>query len=222
MSIKKENAPEPLARIPRSIHFIMSKVLYFGLSCKAYLRTFENQSPDVQICCDDCGRLLHKHGRYWRGVVTKHEVILIPIYRWYCPACNKTISLLPEFLIPWARYATWVREAALKRKRKGFPWRQIAESTTTSSVRYSFRTLKRWWARHLHRAANAALWVAGQFIAGGVDEDMLRLYPTMMNPTPMDTLDWLNKLLSRFIPAGASRRGYWTFLNAGLPAASRL
>ena len=222
MSIKKENAPEPLARIPGSIHFIMSKVLYFGLSCKAYLRTFENQSPDVQICCDDCGRLLHKHGRYWRGVVTKHEVILIPIYRWYCPACNKTISLLPEFLIPWARYATWVREAALKRKHKGFSWRQTTESTTTPAVRYSRRTLKRWWARHLRRAADAALWVAGKLVAQGDDTDMLHLYPTMMNPTPMDTLDWLDKLLPRFIPAGASRRGYWTFLNARLPVASRL
>lgn len=200
----------------------MSKVHYFGLSCKAYLRTFEDQSPDVQICCDDCGQLLHKHGRYWREVVTKQEVIRIPIYRWYCPICKKTISLLPEFLIPWARYATWVREAALKRKHKGFSWRQTVESTTSPAVRCSCRTLKRWWARHLRRAANAALWVAGKLVAQGDDADMLRLYPTMMNPTPVDTLDWLNKLLSRFIPAGASRRGYWTFLNTQLPAASRL
>lgn len=200
----------------------MSKVLYFGLSCKAYLRTFGNQSPDVQLCCENCGRLLHKHGRYWRGVVMKHEVIQIPIYRRYCPTCGMTISLLPEFLIPWARYATWVREAALKRKRKGFSWRQIAESTTAPTVRYCRRTLKRWWARYLYRAANAALWVAGKLVAQGANEDMFRLYPTMINPTPLDTLDWLNKLLSRYIPPGVSRRGYWPLLNSRLPAESRL
>lgn len=200
----------------------MSKVLYFGLSCKAYLRVFGSQSPNIKICCEDCGRLLHKHGRYWRTVAAKKEVFVIPIYRCYCPTCKKTISLLPEFLIPWARYTTWVREAALTRKRKGFSWRQVTESTTAPSVRYNRRTLKRWWTRHLHRAADAALWVAGQFIAEGADEDLLRLYPTMMNPTPIDTLDWMNNLLSRYIPAGGSRRGYWPFLNSRLPAESRL
>jgi Domain of unknown function (DUF6431) len=183
---------------------------------------FESKSPDVKICCEDCGRLLHKHGRYWRGFATKKEVTRIPVYRQYCPVCRITISILPDFLVPWARYTTWVRESAMTRKHKGFSWRQTAESTTTPPVRYSRRTLKRWWARHLQRVADAALWLAGQFVAEGVDDDLLRLYPTMINPTPLDTLDWMNKLLSRYLFAGAWRRGYWPLLNSRLPAESRL
>lgn len=200
----------------------MSKVLHFGRSCKSYLRLYENCSPDVKICCEDCDSLLHKHGRYLRSVTTKHEIVQIPIYRQYCPVCRKTVSLLPDFLVPWARYAVWVREAAITRKQKGFSWRQAAESTTASIVRFSRRTLKRWWARHLLRSASAALWVAGQLIASGLDDDLLRIYPTKMNPTHADTLHWLEKLLSAYIPAGSWRRGYWTLLNTRLPEAARL
>ena len=183
---------------------------------------FGSQSPNVEVCCEDCGRLLHKHGRYWREVVSKHEIIRIPIYRRYCPTCRKTISLLPEFLIPWARYTTWVRESAMARKHKGFSWRQTAESTTAPNVRYSRRTLKRWWTRHLSRAASVALWVAGRLAATDFGGNPLQSYTSMMNPTPVDTLDWLNKLLSGYIPAGAWRRGYWPLLNSRLPAESHL
>ena len=135
----------------------MFKIFYFGRSCKAYLRKYENRSPDTKIYCEDCGGLMHKHGRYIRSVVTKDEIVQIPIFRQYCPACGKTISLLPDFLIPWARFATWVREAAMTRRQIGFTWRQTAESTTAPAVRYSLRTLKRWWKRYLLRAASTAL-----------------------------------------------------------------
>lgn len=110
----------------------------------------------------------------------------------------------------------------MTRKKKGFSWRKIAEGTAVPAVGYSRRTLKRWWARHLHRAASAALWVAGQLIATGADEDLLRYYPTIMNPTPVDTLDWLNKLLFQYIPVGAWRRGYWTLLKSRMPVESCL
>ncbi|MEB3104059.1 DUF6431 domain-containing protein, partial [Ferviditalea candida] len=174
------------------------------------------------ICCEDCGRHLHKHGRYFRSVTTKQEVIRIPIYRQYCPECGKTISLLPDFLVPWARFATWVREAAMTRRQKGFTWHQATESTTAPPVWYSRRTLKRWWKRYLHRAAGAALWVAGQLVSSGFDGDLLRIYPAKIAPTTADTLSWLEKLLSVYSPAGSWRRGYWTLLNIWLPEAVRL
>lgn len=80
--------------------------------CKAYLRLYKDQGPDVKLCCKDCNRKLHKHGRYFRWVASKCEHILIPIYRWLCPNCGTTVSLFPDFLIPWARFTKWVRESA--------------------------------------------------------------------------------------------------------------
>lgn len=219
---KKENAPEPLARTPGSIYKSMSKILYFGRSCKAYLRLYENSSPNVSMCCEDCGRHLHKHGRYYRAVTTKREVIRIPIYRQYCPDCGKTLSLLPDFLVPWARYATWVREAAMLRKRKGFTCRQIIESTTVASLGYSRRTLKRWWKTHFLQVDIAALWVAKQLTSVGTNEDLLGMYPTKITPIPQDTLDWFEELLLRYSPVKPWRRGYWSYLNTRLPAAARL
>jgi hypothetical protein len=200
----------------------MTKVLNFGRSCKAYLRMYEDRSPDVKICCEDCGRHLHKHGRYNRSVTTKQEIIQIPIYRQYCPDCRKTISVLPDFLVPWARFATWVREAAMIRRRMGFTYRQTIESTTTVALRYSRRTLNRWWKGYILKAISVTQWVAGQLVASGFDDDLLRMYPAKITPTPVDTLCWLDKLLIIYSPVRSWRRGYWAFLNTQLPESARL
>lgn len=195
----------------------MSKILYFGRSCKAYLRLYENSSPNINICCEDCGRHLHKHGRYYRMVTTKCDVIRIPIYRQYCPDCGKTISLLPDFLIPWARFATWVREAAMIRRSKGFSYRRTLETTTAVAFRYSRWTLKRWWKSYALKVDAAALWVAKQLISSEKDEDLLRMYPAKIKPTRADTLDWFELLLVRYSPVKPWKRGYWSFLNTRLP-----
>lgn len=183
---------------------------------------YADQSPNVKLCCEDCGCRLHKHGRYMRTVVTQSDIVQIPIYRQFCPSCGKTISLLPDFLVPGARFATWVREAAMTRRLNGFTWRQVAENTSAPAVRCSRRTLKRWWQRYLRRAASAALWIAGQLVSSGFDGDLLRSYPSKVAPQPADTLDWLMQLLSVYTPAGSWRRGYWTLINTRLPESAQL
>lgn len=200
----------------------MSKILHFGRSCKAYLRLYTNQPPNVLLSCKDCGCRLHKHGRYYRAVTTKREMKWIPIYRQYCPECGTTVSLLPDFLVPWARFATWVREAAMIRRQKGFTWRQILTRTASLAFRCSRRTLKRWWKRYAERASSVAIWVAGQLTRAGYDRDLLGMYPEKVNPHPADTLNWLQKLLSIYCPVKPWRRGYWTFLNLRLPVAEQL
>lgn len=220
--LKKENAPDPWRGTAGAFTSYMTKILHFGRSCKAYLRMYENRSPDVKMCCEDCGRSLHKHGRYNRSVTTKREIIQIPIYRQYCPDCGKTITLLPDFLVPWARFVTWVREAAMNRRQMGFTCRQTINSTSAVALRYSRRTLGRWWKRYVLQAISAALWVAGQLAASGSDEDLLRMYPAKIAPTPAYTLSWLDKLLIIYSPVRSWRRGYWSMLNTRLPASARL
>jgi hypothetical protein len=200
----------------------MIKILYLSRSSKAYLRLYDECSPDIRLCCENCGIRLHKHGRYYRSVTTKQEMLRIPIYRQYCPDCGTTVSLLPDFLVPWARFATWVREAAMIRRQKGFSWRQTLTSTTSSAFRCSRRTMKRWWKRFAERASSAAMWVAGQLTRSGYDGDLLGMYPKKVNPELADTLNWLQKLLSIYCPVKPWRRGYWTFLNLRLPVAEQL
>jgi hypothetical protein len=194
----------------------MIKILCFGRSCKAYLRSYKENSPDVKLCCDKCNHQLHKHGRYYRWVASKRELLHIPIYRWLCPVCGTTVSLLPDFLIPWARFTTWVRESATSRKRQGQPLRQIANEVTSSHIGLSTSTVKRWWKLALKKTASASLWVAEQLVAAGCEEDLLRLLPQPVRATPIATLYWLDLLMQRFAPGRSTLRGYWSFLNKRL------
>jgi transposase-like protein len=178
---------------------------------------YEHRSPDIHLHCLDCDRTLHKHGRYVRSVTTKRETIWIPIYRWLCPDCRTTVSLLPDFLVPWARFTTWVREASVARKRQERSFRSIAETITLPSIGLSTATVKRWWKQHLVKAASAALWVAGQLTASGLEEDLIRMHPTPVSAHPGGTAVWIQKLLTLYAPEHPRIRGYWSFLNARIP-----
>lgn len=195
----------------------MYKILHFGRSCKAYLRLYGERAPEIKLCCEKCGRSLHKHGRYYRSFATKCSLHQIPIYRLYCPDCGRTVSLLPDFLVPWARVVTWVREAAISRKLQGLSYRQVKITTTAPAVRYSRSTIKRWWKRHFRTASSIALWIAGQLISSGIHEDLLRRYPSQVAASPMGTLHWLQQLLALYTSVHPWRQGYWAWLNSRLP-----
>lgn len=216
---KKENAPD-LWRGPRehSIHFYpMYKILSFGRSCKAYRRLYQEFGPDLTLLCESCGRKLHKHGRYYRWVASKRELIQIPIYRWLCPGCGTTVSLLPDFLVPWARFTTWVRESAMVRKRQSQSFRKIAATVTSDEMGLSADTVKRWWRRWLKRAGSVSLWLARELVRSGMDDDWLHLYPNPVKASPVDTLKWFDQLLSQYTPKTSWLRGIWPFLNLRVP-----
>lgn len=196
----------------------MIKILLFGRSCKAYLRLYQKQGPQLTLCCENCGRKLHKHGRYYRWVASKRELILIPIYRWLCPDCGTTVSLLPDFLVPWARCTTWVREAAVMRRRKNQSFRLIASTVTSYEIGVSTDTIKRWWRRGIDRVNGASLWIAGELIRLGVDEDWLRHYPKPVNPSSIDTWHWFDQLLTHYHPRPSRLRGIWSSINARIPS----
>lgn len=195
----------------------MIKILCFGRSCKHYFRLYQDHGPSVNLCCDHCGRTLHKHGRYFRGVTSKREWLQIPIYRWYCPHCKMTVSLLPDFLVPWARFTTWTREAAIVRKRSGYSWQEIAHSIVSSFIHVSTSTVKRWWKKHLLRAQAASQWLAHRLTLSGYNGDLLRKHPHPVSASPLDTVIWLAELQKLYTSEHSRLRGYWSFLNASLP-----
>lgn len=206
-----------------------NRILPFGKTLKSYLKEHGEKRPNVSLCCPDKSckkRTLYKHGRYFRSVTTKYQCILIPIYRWYCPNCGKTVSLFPNFLIPWARVVTTSREAAFNRRKKGISFEKISQSIVCPSIGgISATTIKRWWNRYLAQIGLTSIWVAGRLIHFGEVGDLLRLHSKGVNPTPQDSLEWFYFLLQRYayyFQFNPSLMGYLSFLNTHLPAELRL
>lgn len=105
-------------------------LLVTGYELKSY-REHPAQILAVAPCCPGCGRLLHRHGSYWRWVyLGGNEAYRLPIFRFRCRRCRLTVSLLPDFLIPYFRYAAAVISAAL-----------VAYALTAASLRQIAATL---------------------------------------------------------------------------------
>lgn len=202
------------------------KILPLG-HCRRYLKHYGQKRPALHFTCHNencCNRTMHGHGCFWRMVVFKHRYYRIPIYRWCCPNCGHTLSVLPDFLTPRGHFALPVREAALKRKTRGESFKRIADHIVLTGI--SWKTIKRWWRNCLHKAAGASQWLASELIQAGMNEDLLRLHTGGINPTRLDTLDWLNSLVRNYlILLGLNPKpfmGYLGFLNTRLPGNKRI
>ena len=206
----------------------MTKIFFLGKNPNEYNKRYGQERPNLKLTCEnpecDC-HVLYKHGCYRRTAVTKRRLIEIPIYRWRCPVCGQTVSVLPNFLVPWRHFVTLVREAALKRRQDGMSFRKIAGGVATTVVGGIHpKTIKRWWGRYLSNASDVALYMAAALIRSGVDEDLLRSHFRGVNPGPVDTARWLLVLVKKYLSilgVGASPlpfRGYFSILNTLLPS----
>lgn len=148
----------------------MSIILPLGHTVETYLRHYGREGPKLELGCPACGGTMRRHGRYWRWAATRRRLSRIPIYRWWCPHCRHTCSVLPDFLRPHARFVTVVREAVIRwRLRLGMPWADLVHRASSVSVSLlSEKTLRRWVRRAL---AVAGDW--GRFLA----QRILELWP---------------------------------------------
>lgn len=163
---------------------------------------------------------MHEHGNYFRTPVLKKRRVKLPIYRWYCPRCKQTLTVLPNFLVPGGHFVTQVRETAILRRRCGKSFKRIAEGIASKTVGgVSMDTVKRWWRRHLEKAGEVAQWVAAELIRAGVKDDLLRLHFKGVNLTAVDTANWLFMLFKRFFNRQQPPiHGFFSSLNFRLPA----
>lgn len=75
--------------------------------------------------CPRCEtRTLTRHGRFLRWIYELEERTQIPVFRLRCRPCRLTLTLLPDCLIPYSRYALPIVEEAL-----------LAYADTPSSLR---------------------------------------------------------------------------------------
>jgi len=84
----------------------MQIIYNFGISLVKYCQRGKNNDFPTLTYCPQCGALkqLKKHGFYWRNVPFYIHVFHIPICRYLCEECQKTVSLLPSFLLPFFQY----------------------------------------------------------------------------------------------------------------------
>jgi len=91
------------------------------------------------------------------------EALQLPVYRFMCPDCRKTMSLLPAFVEPHHQSAIDVKEAALRAAAEGCSLAEIAEASKNyAGGGYNEKTIQRWrqtWNRRL-AAHEERLWAA--------------------------------------------------------------
>ena len=86
----------------------MMVVHEFGVSLREYaLRGRANVFPVLEVCpncqCFGAG-YVKRHGFYWRNAITEEQEYRVPICRFRCNACRVTISILPDFLVPYFQH----------------------------------------------------------------------------------------------------------------------
>lgn len=95
---------------------LVQRVYDFRIRLKEYFQKgVGNDFPMIDICpgCDSRVRL-NRHGFYWRNAVLLKRDYRIPILRLICPCCCKTISILPDFLLPYFQRPVKLTIAFLK------------------------------------------------------------------------------------------------------------
>ena len=85
----------------------MQLIYAFNISPREYyIRGKKNDFPGIETCpCCSYPSTLPRHGFYWRNALFRKSWYRIPILRLKCPSCGKTISLLPDFLLPYFQYS---------------------------------------------------------------------------------------------------------------------
>ncbi|BAD41706.1 MAG: DUF6431 domain-containing protein [Symbiobacterium sp.] len=182
----------------------MCILLPLGQNVQTYLRKYGTCGPDLPLHCPGCGGRMRRHGRYWRWVFTAHQKAYIPIYRWWCPGCRKTCAILPDFLKPYARFITLVREAVVRgRVRRGLPWSTLARRLSSPTVSWlSEKTLRRWLVRARALAGEWSQYLAERVLRFWPDTDLDALTPRREGPDAtlhflLDVGDWYRRQMGR-------------------------
>lgn len=97
----------------------------------------------------------HRHGKFMRSLYTLEEAFVIPVFRFRCPKCRKTFSILPHFVEPHHQSAVDVKEAVVRSGEEGRSLTVLAsDSASFAGGPYAEKTLWRWqrcWKRRLNR-----------------------------------------------------------------------
>lgn len=202
----------------------MPIIMPLGRTVKAYLRRFGKRSPELRIACPSCGGKTRHHGRYQRTAVTDRKVYTVPVYRWRCPGCERTVSVLPDFLVPYAQFVSLVREGVLRRWLRNWPVVRIAaEACTASADGLSERTVVRWLARLKQIAGGWAQLLANRLLLARPGSDLFTCGVQWQGPkAPLQALCDLGDLCREQAPSGQGHPGLYAYCSRLLSDLPRL
>ena len=105
-------------------------------------------AAECQVQIDNCPNCetkgsLVRHGVYWRKPRDGKWVYRVAIRRWRCKHCRRTVSALPDFLLPFRWYLLGViSQVLVQRAEEGASWSELEAKWDDAPV---LRTMQRWW-----------------------------------------------------------------------------
>lgn len=164
----------------------MPIVLDFGPSVQDYIAHFNDILFPRPPCCPLCGTpdVLIGHGFYKRLPKDQSQVYSIRIKRWLCKACQRTIALLPSFLLRFRHYLLAViQQVIVARFEDHASWHKT-EARCASAGLPSLSTIGRWC--HAFAEHAATWWAAVQETLARQDSASPVLDPLGAAAGPLD------------------------------------
>jgi hypothetical protein len=91
----------------------MPIITYLGSTVKEYKETVKQKLEGIDIRCPKHPEeRLIPHAQYERGIKQTGEKIRL--YRFICPKCKGTATILPDFLLPYKQYSVSEIEKVMK------------------------------------------------------------------------------------------------------------
>jgi len=107
--------------------------------CSGLVFPRPNECPQCRVADTLIG-----HGFYERKALSPTQVYVLRIKRWYCTACQRTVSLLPSFLLRFRHYLLDViQSVVILRFDDSASWAQVARRCAVAGAPSS-RTIHRW------------------------------------------------------------------------------
>jgi len=107
--------------------------------CSGLVFPRPNECPQCRVADTLIG-----HGFYERKALSPTQVYVFRIKRWYCTACERTVSLLPSFLLRFRHYLLDViQSVVILRFEDSASWAQVARRCAVAGAPSS-RTIHRW------------------------------------------------------------------------------
>jgi len=158
---------------------------------------------------------MHQHGCYWRSAVTTRRVFRVPIYRWCCAGCGKTVSVLPDFLAPYAQFVSLVREGVVRRHVRGCSVAKIAaRACGVAASGLSTRTVTRWLARARAIASQWTQVLSERLLLAQPGCDLFALSVRWQGPrASLKALCELGDLCRARAPFGQGHPGLYAYCN---------
>ena len=143
------------------------------VECTGGIKEYAARGPDCvapleSLSCPFCRprHRLRRHGSYCRNAVTESSVHRVAIARFLCPATGRTVSLLPDFLVPRKQHTAAVIASFLH----AFAWLglSLAIAVRIATRVYPSHEKGRFWARAVaSRASVVRRYITAQHVRVG-------------------------------------------------------